>query len=302
MTKPRIMHMLFPGENVSPFDVNMIADAGYDVIMPYTNVKADEVQALVQDCIYSRPPGSANTTGFFIGGFDVNQAAEMFNTARNSMQSPFEVSVMVDPNGAYTTSAALVAKVEHQLQATGSSLTSSKLVIFGGGPVGNCVAVLAAQAGAEVVIGRLTKDTPEKRHAVESFLSRYQVKATQVDCQTDELKITAMKDAKVLVSSAKAGIEILSAELLQSGCEALVAADVNAVPPAGIAGVGIQDDGAELGSCTGCVGVGALAIGNLKYQTQQTLLRSMLEENSGKQFVDFDSALATAGELQRAGK
>ena len=38
MTAPeRILHFLTPLKNVSPFDVNMAADAGFDVIVPYTD-------------------------------------------------------------------------------------------------------------------------------------------------------------------------------------------------------------------------------------------------------------------------
>ena len=47
-------------------------------------------------------------------------------------------------------------------------------------------------------------------------------------------------------------------------CNALiVAADVNAVPPAGIEGLSVSDDGAGLPG--GALGIGALAIGGVKY-------------------------------------
>ena len=39
MTKKNILHMISPQGNVSPFDVNMACDAGYDLVIPYTNVK-----------------------------------------------------------------------------------------------------------------------------------------------------------------------------------------------------------------------------------------------------------------------
>ena len=32
MTKKNILHMISPQENVSPFDVNMACDAGYDLL------------------------------------------------------------------------------------------------------------------------------------------------------------------------------------------------------------------------------------------------------------------------------
>ena len=36
MSRKRILHMLAPQDNVSPFDVNMGVDAGYEVVVPDT--------------------------------------------------------------------------------------------------------------------------------------------------------------------------------------------------------------------------------------------------------------------------
>ena len=298
--KQKIMHMFFPGKNVSPFDVNMIADAGYSVLMPYHNLDADDVSGLTQDCIYSRPPGSAADTGIFIGGFDVNVAEDMVKTVRASMQPPFEVSVMVDPNGAYTTSAALVAMISHELKQHSKQLEGSKVTIFGGGPVGNCAAVLAARQGASVSIARLTPGNDDKRKQVDDFLARFNTEAVQIDARTDSGKLEAMKNTDVLICSAKAGIEVLSEQLMQDGCTATVAADVNAVPPAGIAGVGLQDAGAPLSYLPTCHGIGALAIGNVKYQTQQSLLKLMQQTTDSPHLIGVDEALSMAQSLTDA--
>src|SRR5206468_3559945 len=67
-----------------------------------------------------------------------------------------------------------------------------------------------------------------------------------------------------------------------------VAADINAVPPAGIAGVGATDDAKPLAG-TGAVGIGALAIGNVKYQTQHRLLERMTQ-GGGAQHIGFAEA------------
>ena len=60
-----ILHMLSPQKHMSPFDVNMAADAGWKVIVPYINVTLEEVTALTQDAIFSRPPNFGVRTGFF---------------------------------------------------------------------------------------------------------------------------------------------------------------------------------------------------------------------------------------------
>ena len=62
-----ILHMFSPQKHMSPFDVNMAADAGYKVIVPYINVTLEEVTPLVQDAIFSRPPEYGKRTGVFIG-------------------------------------------------------------------------------------------------------------------------------------------------------------------------------------------------------------------------------------------
>ena len=65
MSKKNILHMISPQENVSPFDVNMACDAGYDVVIPYTSVNLTDVKGLVQDAIFSRSVNNAKKTGVF---------------------------------------------------------------------------------------------------------------------------------------------------------------------------------------------------------------------------------------------
>ena len=78
----------------------------------------------------------------------------------------------------------------------------------------------------------------------------------------------------MLLACAAAGVQIVSSELLAFAKRLKVAADVNAVPPEGIAGVGVMDDAKPLAG-TAAVGIGALAVGNVKYQTQHRLLVRM---------------------------
>ena len=104
MERPRILHMFTPGRQMSPFDINMAADAGYQIIAPCCEVDLDRVAALTQDTIFSRGPKGVARTGIFIGGRDAQLAADMLERARSSMVKPFVVSLMADPSGAYTLS------------------------------------------------------------------------------------------------------------------------------------------------------------------------------------------------------
>ncbi len=42
MADKHILHMLSPLKHVSPFDVNMALDAGFDAVVPYEQVQLDE--------------------------------------------------------------------------------------------------------------------------------------------------------------------------------------------------------------------------------------------------------------------
>ena len=275
MAKPRILHMLDPRAHVSPFDVNMAADAGYQIVVPYAGTALDDVVGLVQDAIFSRPPGRYGHTGVFIGGHDVNLAADMLERARSAMVPPFEIAVFADPNGAYTTSAALVALVEKHLHArSGTGLDGRSVQLLGGGPVGLCAAVLVAQEGGRPRLVRLTEMTPARAEPVERFASRHGVELPWVTGRNDAEKSAALESADVVVCCAKAGVRILSAALMARCGTLLVAADVNAVPPSGVEGLAVTDDGAKLAS--GPLGIGALAIGGIKYQVQRRLLERMM--------------------------
>ena len=295
MAKPKILHMIDPRANVSPFDVNMAVDAGYAVVVPYSGVVPDAVAGLVQDAVFSRPPGRYNDTGVFIGGHDVNVAADMLERAKGAMVPPFEAAVLADPNGACTTSAALVALIEKYLQArSGAGLAGRSVQILGGGPVGLCTAVLVAREGGHPRLVRLTEMTPAKAEPVGRFAHRYGVELPWTTGRDDAEKHAALESAEVAVCTAKAGVRILSAALL-ARCESLlVAADVNAVPPAGIEGLAVTDDGRAL-AC-GALGVGALAIGGVKYKVQRGLLERMMSADRAVA-LDFPDAFALAREI-----
>jgi len=279
MEKPYILHLFTPMAQASPFDINMAYDAGYDGVVPYTHVEPEQVAGLTQDTIFSRGPKGAKRTGIFIGGRDNGLAADMLDAAREAMVPPFEVSVFADPSGAFTTAAAMVAAVEkHLKKAHATDLKGKTVMIFGGsGPVGAAAAVLASQAGAKVgIVGR--EESSRARLTAEDCNRRYGTHVELVEANTEALKLAMMLQADVVLATARAGHRVVTKELLAAAPRLLVAADVNAVPPSGIEGVGPMDDGAPLAAGSPkAVGIGALAVGNIKYQTQRGLLETMLK-------------------------
>jgi len=147
MEKPSILHLFTAAKNASPFDVNMAFDAGFDKIMPYTQVALGEVVGLTQDAIFSRSPSGVKREGIFIGGRDIDLAMQMLAAAKNAMFAPFACSVMADPSGAFTTAAAMIAKVEkHLYEKNKQDLNGKVTTVFGAtGPVGGCAAIIAAK-------------------------------------------------------------------------------------------------------------------------------------------------------------
>ena len=292
--------MLTTAKNLSPFDVNMALDAGWVSAIPYINVEPSEVRGLVQDAIFSRSPKSLKKTGIFIGGRDTKQALDMLKTAKNSMVPPFEVSVFADPSGAFTTAAGMVAAVEHELQKTFNTTLEGKnvLALGGTGPVGQAAAVIAAQAGANVkIIGR---QLDKAERIAELCSNEFGEGTIQIKAGADADKAELMKTADIVFATGAAGIELLSAELIASAPQLKVAADVNAVPPSGIAGLDAFHNGTPLpGSNSGAVGIGALAIGNVKYQAQNRLLKIMIDAEKPV-YLHFTHAFEVARDFIKA--
>jgi methylene-tetrahydromethanopterin dehydrogenase len=292
----KILYMITPIENISPFDVTIAADAGFDQVLPFTNVHKKNVVGLVQDAVFARPPKRFNDTGIFIGGRDVHLATDMFKTAKKAMVGPFEVAVFADPNGAYTTSASIVALIEQTLQNNhGSGLQGRTVAVFGTGPVGLCSAVLAAKEGATVRLCQLTAD--DDQHIADRFSERYEVKIQWASALTHKEKVDVLQGVDVVICAAKAGVRILEHKVLDTADQLLVAADTNAVPPSGIDSIGLQDKNKPIEFAGGTfAGIGPLAIGNLKYKVQYGLFVKMQESESAA-FIDFQEAYEYALEV-----
>jgi methylene-tetrahydromethanopterin dehydrogenase len=297
MSKQSIIHMIDPMPNVSPFDINMAVDAGYDVVLPYSNVELWQVNGLVQDAIFSREPEGVKKTAVFIGGRDISLAKQMLDAAKKAMVPPFEVSILADPSGAFTTAAALVACVEKELKDKhGMELKDSRGIIFGGtGPVGIATGVIASLAGADItLVDHQSVENAQNAANEYNASCGCSMKGTVAASDADKAYLLASVD--IAFCTAKAGVEILSDSILADTKSLKVAGDVNAVPPLGIRGLDLQDFGVPLThavAADGAVGIGALAIGHIKYRTQQALLKLLLETDKPV-FIDFREAFKIA--------
>jgi methylene-tetrahydromethanopterin dehydrogenase len=276
--RPYILHMFTATPQMSPFDVNMAADAGYQILVPYCNVGLESVVQLTQDAIFSRGPKGVSRTGIFIGGRDVMLAADMLERARQAMVPPFEVAVFADPSGSYTTAGALVALVERHLKAEhGTDLAGKRVLILGGtGAVGRVSAAMAASLGAEVTLASHS-DLSRAQHVSAEINQRFGIESQGVATGTPETLRAALAQADIVFATAAAGVQVVGPADLASAANLLIAADVNAVPPEGIAGVNVMDNGKRLAGAArpDAIAIGALAIGQVKYQVEHRLFLRM---------------------------
>jgi methylene-tetrahydromethanopterin dehydrogenase len=290
--------MLTPLKHMSPFDVNMALDAGYDDAIPYTNVTIDDVTGLVQDAIFSRGPEGVKRTGMFIGGKRAIEALDMMDRAKKAMVPPFEISVFADPAGSFTTAAAMVACAKKALKDKfKTELKGKRVTVFGGtGVVAFASAVIAAMDGASATL--IGYDGPERvRKFSEEAKTRFGVDIAYADGSSEEQKTELARNADIIFAAGPAGRRLLSLDQLKLAKNLLVATDVNAVPPAGVEGVGVNDDAKPIPG-TGAVGIGALAVGNVKYKTEAGLFEQMIEAEKPI-YLDFRDAYALAQKLAR---
>jgi len=296
VAEKHILHMLTPLRHMSPFDVNMALDAGFDAAIPYTNVTLAEVTGLVQDAIFSRPPKIGAKTGIFFGGRQATMALDMLETAKKALVPPFGISFIADPAGSFTTAAAMVACVEKLLrEKKGQQLKGVRVAVFGAtGVVGFSAAVIAALQGADVTlvgydgIKRVSDGADEMK-------TRFGVEARAADGSNEEKKIGILSTSEIALCAGRAGVQILTGPQLEMAKDLLIVADVNAVPPPGVEGLDMTANGSEVNT-RGTLGVGPLTIGNIKYKTEFGLFKMMIEATKPV-CLDFRDAFTLAREL-----
>jgi methylene-tetrahydromethanopterin dehydrogenase len=296
MTDKSILHMLTPLKHMSPFDVNMALDAGYDAVLTYSNVTLEEVSGLVQDAMFSRPPKTGVRTGMFVGGKNAILALDMLSAAKKALMPPFAISLFADPAGSFTTAAAMVACAEKTLRDKKQrNLKGLEVAIFGAtGVVGFSSGVIAALEGADVTL--VGYDGVRRvSDAAREIKARFQADVRVADGSDEGKKTAILAQAEAAFCAGRAGVRILSAAQLAAAKRLLIVADVNAVPPAGVEGLDMMANGAEL-TPHGALGIGPLAVGNIKYKTESGLFQRMIAATKPVSF-DFRDAFQLAREL-----
>ncbi len=295
---PHLLFYMDTDAKASPFDICMAYDAGYDVVIPYENVTPEDGRRIVQDALFSRGPKGVKHTCFFIGGKNAEKAEEVLKTAKDAMFSPFKTSIIVDPAGAYTTAAAMVAKVEHSLKSGKlGDLRGKTCAVLGTGSVGQIAATLLAKLGCTVTIASLSpnrKDGNEYADKIAKLLTeKHGVKIKGVYAPTSTERLEILKEADVILCAGTRGVLLLEKKLFEEIKLMKVVVDINAVPPLGVEGLGLKDDMKEI--VPGIFGIGALAVGDLKYKLEREILREARID--GEEVFNYNPALVLARKL-----
>ena len=158
------MLLLDTDKYVTPFDILIAYDSGFDIVVPVAQVDAKSVTALTQDAMFPRGVKGVGHTTIFVGGKDVDEAKKILKNVKKSMFPPFEISIIVDPRGGHTTASALVAKIDKVLSEKGfEGLKEKKVVILAGtGQVGQLAATICACEGANVIITSRNRSRAEE--------------------------------------------------------------------------------------------------------------------------------------------
>jgi methylene-tetrahydromethanopterin dehydrogenase len=150
------------------------------------------------------------------------------------------------------------------------------LILGGTGAVGRVATAMAASLGADVVIAGHT-DRARATQVSDEINRCFDITTTAVATGThDELR-EVLAHAEIVFATTVAGVQVMISAVLAYAKHLLIAADVNAEPPEGIAGVNVMDDGKPLTGAArpDAIDIGAIAIGNVKYQVEHRLFVRM---------------------------
>ena len=256
----------------STFDRVVAVDADVDHLFSYGDVSPDNVTGLVHGAMFTRGPGNLKNTAIFVGGSNVEAGEQLIAKVASTFFGPMRVSVMMDSNGCNTTAAAAVVAAKKHLD-----LSKSSAVVLGGtGPVGQRVAQLLASEGSAVTLVSRSKDRAAT--ACEAIAAKVAgAKLTPAGASSPDEFVELSKNCKIVVAAGAAGVCFLPEGSLESLNELDVAIDLNAVPPTGIADIGVSDKAKKV-SDTICYG--ALGVGGTKMKVHKQAVASLFESNS----------------------
>jgi len=254
----------------SVFDRVVALDAGADEVMSYGGVAESDVRDLVHGAIFTRGLKDIRHTAIFIGGTDMAAGERIFAAVRAAFFGPMRVSVMLDSNGSNTTAVAAVARLRQVVE----DISGRRAVVAAAtGPVGLRAAGLLAHAGADV---SATSRRPQHGALAERIQERWGAAVKESVLSDASHAAAALEGAELLLCAGAAGACLIPRDAW-FGREGLrAAADLNAVPPLGIEGIEVHDNGVNR---NGTITFGALGVGSLKMKIHKACIARLFEQN-----------------------
>jgi hypothetical protein len=272
MPKLKILIQLDSDPHPSVFDAVVATDSSVDRLLQYGGVEPADVRDLVHGAIFTRGPQELVNTAIFIGGSNVKAGEELLTQVKCAFFGPMRVSVLLDANGANTTAAAAVLAAAKHADLKGATAT----VLGGTGPVGQRAARLLARQGAHVRVGSRTIDRAREtccqiaEHLPEANL-------TPLKSAAASEVAAALDGAQIVIAAGAAGAELVPVEIRRAAASLRVAIDLNAVPPAGIAGVEAMDKAKDR---DGLVCYGAIGVGGTKMKIHRAAIQKLFTANN----------------------
>jgi len=266
----KLLFQLDTDTQPSVFDTVVAYDGGADQVISYSNCVPDIIQPMIEGAIFTRSGANKKYTALFIGGSSVTLGDALLDSVKRVFFDNFRVSVMLDCNGCNTTAAAAVTSI-----LKSGNINGKKAVILAGtGPVGGRAAVMLAREGAHVAI--TSRSMQRSEQACKHLNERYSVEIQPLEAESREQRAELIQDANIVIATGASGVKLLEASDWQDNPSIETVVDANAVPPAGIAGVGMNDRGKLIHGKTVW---GALGFGPAKLALQRHCIGNLFEQN-----------------------
>ena len=271
----------------SVFDTVVAYDGGADHVIGHAGLTPDQVGALVDGTIFTRPPKEKKNTAIFVGGSDMEAGEALLAAVRKRFFGDFRVSVMLDSNGSNTTAAACVAKL-----MTSGPITGKRAVILAGtGPVGQRAALMLAKAGAGEILLTSRQQSRANKTATD-LRDRFGVEVTPIEAPTTEDRAKILEGAQILIATGATGVELLKEAHWISNPTLELVADANATPPLGLGGLDMMDRGTDR---SGKKVWGAIGFGTLKLALHRACIAKLFETND--QILNAEAIFDIAKEM-----
>jgi methylenetetrahydrofolate/methylenetetrahydromethanopterin dehydrogenase (NADP+) len=272
MTHPRILFQFDTDQLCSSFDAVVAVDSLVDHLLQYSAVNTENVVGLVHGTMFTRGPEQLKHTAIFVGGSNVSAGEELVSKIRSTFFGPIRVSVMLDSNGSNTTAVAAVLSAAKHIELS----KCQALVLGGTGPVGQRVARLVLGQGGSVVLSSRSLGRASETCTAIASNKDYSARLKPLGIDDPISFKSALQGANVVFACGAAGATLLDEASLNAAPNLNVAIDLNAVPPAGIAGIGMMDKAVARGNR---FDYGAIGVGGLKMKIHRAAIASLFQSN-----------------------